>query len=211
MEGSAMDALRIAFMRQGVQEDGIRRRLREFLQGPPGHINRVDVLNSFAENRDHQQGQGPPPVPLPPAQEVQPESAVTNYTPTPRLAEPEAEAAAALQVEQQPVPADDPPQSQPTVIPDDEPDAPVSPPVSPVENEPDTTQRYVYERVVRWVYHEDSEMGAEVQWRNTIEPVSNLTPEDRLEAERQQRNRRARMRAREAQIAVVNLTGDAEA
>ncbi|KAE9159852.1 hypothetical protein PF002_g31799 [Phytophthora fragariae] len=54
-------------------------------------------------------------------------------------------------------------------------------------------------------------MGAEVQWRNTIEPVSNLTPEDRLEAERQQRNRRARMRAREAQIAVVNLTGDAEA
>ncbi|KAE9169358.1 hypothetical protein PF005_g28007 [Phytophthora fragariae] len=185
MEGSAMDALRIAFMRQGVQEDRI-------------------------QNRDHQQGQGTPPVPLPPAQEVQPESAVTNSTSTPRLAEPEAEAAAALQAEQQPVPADDPPQSQPTVIPDDEPDAPVSPPVCPVENEPDTTQRYVYERVVRWVYHEDSEMGAEVQWRNTIEPVSNLRPEDRLEAERQQLNRRARMRAREAQIVVVNLTGDAE-
>ncbi|KAE9010352.1 hypothetical protein PR001_g16197 [Phytophthora rubi] len=54
-------------------------------------------------------------------------------------------------------------------------------------------------------------MGAEVQWRKTIEPVSNLTPQDTLEAERQQRNRRARMRARETEICGGQLAGDVEA
>ncbi|KAJ8542409.1 hypothetical protein ON010_g12403 [Phytophthora cinnamomi] len=48
------------------------------------------------------------------------------------------------------------------------------------EHEQDGIQRYPYVRVVRWIYNEDREMDAELQWENSIEPVSHLNYEDRV-------------------------------
>ncbi|RLN82016.1 hypothetical protein BBJ28_00025835 [Nothophytophthora sp. Chile5] len=83
----------------------------------------------------------------------------------------------------------------PVVIPDDD---------APSEAEHDNehqrderrepTQLYQYTRVVQWMYDDDGGLYAEVEWENTIEPATNLDPDDLLEAQRLLRRQRRRNR-----------------
>ncbi|KAG2794971.1 hypothetical protein PC110_g18608 [Phytophthora cactorum] len=47
IEGSAIDSLRVAFIRQGLAPNEVRPAIRAFMMGPPGHINREDVRRAF--------------------------------------------------------------------------------------------------------------------------------------------------------------------
>jgi hypothetical protein len=55
IEGSAMDELRFAFIKQRVRQDEVGAKLRSFLDGPPGLINRLDVLQAFPRTPNAEQ------------------------------------------------------------------------------------------------------------------------------------------------------------
>lgn len=232
MEGSAMDALRLAFMRRGFGDGAIGPGIRSFLTGFRRHILRADVVQQFPELQ----------VRVPTLEFIATDPAVydtrneqrqslvnqLHQTPSSHHLQEQCLHDEREESDPQEVSRSNLPTSAPVVASDEHANPqvmstsnlPTSAPVVVVisvdehENEEDSeeddeenAQQHPYDRVVRWIYNDDREMEAELQRQNSIVPVSNLTVEDRVKAQRLERNRRARDRAaaRSTALGYINL------
>lgn len=201
-----MDSLHLALKRRGVPGSMLRDAIEGVLRGPPGHVNRSDIISQFPELS---QARETTQYSVQPTQEALSESgadelagetpfaAPTDLNPPTALlpdipmgglvAEGEAMNAPTQDMEQQ----HHSPISSPAIVSDDE---------SEQDGESVTTGSYQYRRVARWIYNENAEMEAELEWANSVVPVRNLCPSDRAQAERMQQReqaRRASMRSAE--------------
>jgi hypothetical protein len=182
MEGDAMDALRVALMRRGVDDYSLRQCVRAFLAGPPGYISRADVVSQLPERQN-----GVPDQDLATSRTGVEVPMVTHDRQTfverdvhdPQLDHNVEERQEASVLTQSP--------QTPTVIPEDDEFAEND---AIQEEGHDIHRRYEYVGVVEYGFDADD---AEVQWANSRVPIRYLHRNDRVVAEQVRRQRNIQM------------------